>query len=54
MNEKQKEFYKLYNKGGKRMEGKSWLEIVKQNKDRTNTTHGNASNETNGKEEEKE
>lgn len=54
MNEKQKEFYKLYSKGGEEMEGKSWLEIVKQNEDATNTTHGNACNETNVKEEEKE
>jgi hypothetical protein len=54
MNEKQKEFYKLYSKGGEEMEGKSWLEIVKQNEVATNTTHGNACNETNVKEEEKE
>lgn len=54
MNEKQREFYKLYNKGGEKMKVKSWLEIVKQNEDTTNATHGNACNETNVKEEEKE
>jgi len=37
MNEKQKEFYKLYSKRGEEMEGKSWLEIVKQNEVATNT-----------------
>jgi len=31
MNEKQKEFYELYKKGGKNMKGKSWWEIAKEN-----------------------
>lgn len=31
MNEKQREFYKLYNKGGEKMKVKSWLEIAKEN-----------------------